>query len=350
MGSTITVSAAPAPRSGSAAQPTAAQAGATWIAHQFTGKDIVTSGSPDPSSTVQAVLAFAAAGVGGAKAKAAVAWLKKNFESYVSSGGVDDAGALAYVILAAQAVGADPTQFGGKKPADDLITRLEGDQQTSGADAGLFGSTDPTYDGAFRQGLSLMALANQGVSSTSAVMEAGITWLQEQQCSDGGWESYRSVSTACAAPDPDSFTGPDTNSTSSAVEGLVAAGASFPVNPLGFFESAQNTDGGFGFIGASSQSPDPDSTAEVIQALVAIKELTNPAFTQGTATPASALATYQQGCSAAAGDRGSYTFPGEDGPNLLATLQAVPGAAEVAFPLKSATMTRSLPKVKCPKA
>jgi hypothetical protein len=40
-------------------------------------------------------------------------------------------------------------------------------------------------------------------------------------------------------------------------------------------------------------------------------------------------------------------FPGIAGPNLLATLQAVPGAAEMAFPLGPQTLQRGLPKLKC---
>ena len=53
--------------------------------------------------------------------------------------------------------------------------------------------------------------------------------------------------------------------------------------PLPFFEAAQDPDGGFGLIGISSpsttQPSDPDSTGEVIQALVALKQLSNAAFT-----------------------------------------------------------------------
>ncbi|HXQ60029.1 MAG TPA: prenyltransferase/squalene oxidase repeat-containing protein [Acidimicrobiales bacterium] len=336
------------------AQPTAAQAGAGWLGRQFHGAFIGTKSTPDPGSTAEAVLAFAAAGAGGTKARAAITWLTKHFESYVSPGGVDDAGALATVILAAQvmggrAAGVDPTAFGGRKAANDLVARLELTQRTSGSDAGLFGASDPSFDGAFRQGLSLMALVNQGLGGSAAVA-AGVTWLQNQQCADGGWESYRSdLTTACPVPDPSTFSGPDTNSTALAVEGLVAAGGTFPTSPLAFFESSQNTDGGFGFIGAASQSPDPDSTGLVIQALVALGQQNNAAFTQtGGATPFTALATFQLGCSATKAQRGAYTFPGESGPNLLATLQAVPGAAGVAFPLTAQSIPPALPTLKCP--
>ncbi|HXQ44667.1 MAG TPA: prenyltransferase/squalene oxidase repeat-containing protein [Acidimicrobiales bacterium] len=327
-----------------------AQAGAGWIGRRFSAGGVIrTAGAPDPSSTVQAVLALAASGVGGDEAGAGISWLEKHFESYVSPGGVDDAGSLAYVILAAQAMGVRPTKFGGKAKANNLIVRLEATQRTTGPDAGLFGSSDPTYDGAFRQGLSLMALANQKIAN-----RLGVTWLQNQQCSDGGWEAYRSEPTVpCPAPDPSTFTGPDTNSTSLAVEGLVAqktvdTGSTFPADPTAFFESAQNADGGFGLIGASSQSPDPDSTGEVIQALVALGELSNPAFTKSPGmTPITALATFQLGCSAAKKDRGAYEFPGVNGPNLIATLQAVPGAAQVAFPLKAQTLQPGLPRLSC---
>jgi hypothetical protein len=321
------------------------------LGRHFRGSVIKSGGKVDPSATAEAVLAFAASGVGGAKAEAGITWLETHFESYVSPHGVDNAGALATVILAAQSVGVDPATFGGSQPANDLVTRLENTQQTSGSDAGLFGSSDPTYDGAFRQGLSLMALATQGMANP-----AGVAWLQDQQCSDGGWEAYRSDPTvACVAPDPTDYAGPDTNSTAQAVQGLVAqeglgvAGASFAVDPTAFFESAQNTDGGFGYIGAASQSPDPDSTGEVIQALVALGQLSNPVFTQpGSATPLTALASFQLGCSASRAQRGAYVYPGEAGPNLIATLQAVPGAAEVAFPIGPQTPAPALPRMSCP--
>jgi hypothetical protein len=349
VGTTVPASASPARASvAPAGSAGAAQVGAGWIGRQLSpGGDIITAGKADPSATVQAVLAFAASGVGGHKADAAITWLKKHFESYVSPGGVDDAGSLAYVILAAQAMGDNPKEFGGTGASNNLVQRLVNTQRTTGSDAGLFGAQDPTYDGAFRQGLSLMALANAGMSNA-----AGVTWLQDQQCSDGGWESYRSdLGTPCPAPDPGTFTGPDTNSTSLATEGLVAQGAVDTTENHAittFFESAQNTDGGFGLIGASSQSPDPDSTGEVIQALVALGQLTNPAFTQSGGTPPTALETFQLGCSAKASHRGAYIFPGEKGPNMLASVQAVPGAAEVAFPLEAQTLRPGLPRLTCP--
>ncbi len=343
--------ASPRSQTSTPAPVTAAQAGAGWLGRQFKGHAFIgTKRKPNPGSTAEAVLALAAAGVGGTTATAAIGWLEDNFESYVSSGGVDDAGSLATVILAAQAMGVDPTTFGGHQAANNLVARLEATQQTTGSDAGLFGTQDPEFDGAFRQGLALMALANQGISNS--VTAAGVSWLKNQQCSDGGWMSYRAATGSgnpCSPPDPATFSGPDTNSTALAVEGLVASGASFPANPTSFFVSAQNSDGGFGYIGASSQSPDPDSTGLVIQALVALGQLGGACVhpVRG-ATPLSALETFQFGCKASSSRRGAFVYPGVKGPNVLATLQAVPGEAQVAFPLTAQTLQPGLPKMKCP--
>lgn len=351
LAATMTSMPAPAGASPSSGGPpvTAAAAGAGWIGRQFK-KDAIPEkgGGGNASYTAQAVLAFVAAGVGQQTAENAITWLEQHDESYVSPGGTDDPDALSLVALAAVAMGVDPRKFGGTAPEDDLIARIEATQQTSGPDAGLFGTQDPTYDGAYRQGLALMALATQGIDNP-----AGVAWLQDQQCADGGWQSYRSdTSEPCDPPDPSTFTGPDTNSTTLAVEGLVAQGASFPVDPLGFFESAQNSDGGFGFIGSSSEEPDADSTGLVIQALVDLGQLHNPAFTQsGGATPMSALDTFQLGCSATKAHRGSFAYQpsakGKLAPNMLATLQAVPGAAEAPFPLSPKTLAGGLPRLSC---
>src|SRR5579871_3956655 len=59
---------------------------------------------------------------------------------------------------------------------------------------GLYGVQDPTYDGAYRQGLSLVALETAG----KAPDPTAVTWLLDQQCSDGGWQPVRTdLSVAC---------------------------------------------------------------------------------------------------------------------------------------------------------
>ena len=84
---------------------------------------------------------------------------------------------------------------------------------------GLYGAADPTFDGVFRQSLALLGLAANEI----APPRAAITWLLDQQCTDGSFQAYRAdLSQPCAKADPVNFTGPDTNSTAVALMALMA--------------------------------------------------------------------------------------------------------------------------------
>ncbi len=84
---------------------------------------------------------------------------------------------------------------------------------------GLYGAADPTYDGVFRQSLAIMGLAANDI----APPRSAITWLLGQQCADGSFQAYRAdLTQPCAASDPVTFTGPDTNSTATALMALMA--------------------------------------------------------------------------------------------------------------------------------
>ena len=50
-------------------------------------------------------------------------------------------------------------------------------------DTGLYGSQDPTYDGAFREGLAIAGL----VAVDRKVPKSAVSWLLAQQCSDGSF-------------------------------------------------------------------------------------------------------------------------------------------------------------------
>ena len=52
-------------------------------------------------------------------------------------------------------------------------------------DAGLYGSSDPTFDGVYRQSLSVLALE----ASDRKVPASAIKWLKKQQCADGGFDA-----------------------------------------------------------------------------------------------------------------------------------------------------------------
>jgi LPXTG-motif cell wall-anchored protein len=307
-----------------------AVSGARYLAGLIGSKGYLTSsdGSPDDPNTANAILAMHAAGFGGIAAHAAESYLQAHRDAFVTRNGQDDAGRLATAILAAHAEGTNPRQYGGTDAHADLVGRLLATQRTTGKDAGLFGSTDPSFDGAFRQGLALLALSSVGQRNAPA-----LAWLQAQQCAGGGWESYRAdASVACGKTDPAAFSGPDTNSTALAVEAFVAAGVAPAHDPLPFLHGQQSSGGGFASFGGPTIAADPDSTGLVLQALVALGQ--NPAgasWTRPGGTPFTALAGFQLSSGAAAG---AYFFDTKSRkPSVLATVQAVPGAAGAPLPI-----------------
>ncbi len=113
---------------------------------------------------------------------AAVAFLQAHVDDYVGAPGETTASARSAIfLLLADAAGVPGTDFGGQ----DLVARL---QATLGDfEPGLYGATDPSFDGAFRQGLAILGLVSQGVAPDASAT----TWLTDQQCTSGGWEAYR---------------------------------------------------------------------------------------------------------------------------------------------------------------
>ena len=337
-----TSSRAGAATSSRAGAATSSRAGAGYLARQIDagGGHIVSFGAADITNTAYAVLGLHAAGVGAIEGAKAIAFLKTQVAAFVGSDGKDDPAALGYTIMAAVASRQDPRHFGGRQPVNDLVTRLLATERRSGPDIGLFGSADPTFDGSFRQGVALSALSAAGVGRLKAFLPA--VWLARQQCADGLWTSYRPDTTVpCPVADPNTFAGPDTNSTSMAVQGLAA----YRVHPNALRTAisllhVKSSDGGYPFLAATGQPSDPDSTALVIQALLA--EHIKP----GTA--AGALASFQLGCSDPVASRGGYFFPGDRSANVIASVQAVPAAALKTLPLGPSSLSASVPTTTCP--
>ena len=332
----LTALAAPTPASATTPLPSlpqtaAAQAAANWLAGQVTPGGYIASttvpGTANLDATANAVLALASAGVDGAQASSMITYLQGQVNNYVTVSSADGPGQLALLILDAHAMGLSPTSFGGT----NLVSRLLATQRTTGVDAGLFGVQDPTFDGAYRQGLSLAALAAAGVTSGAAVTSAE-TWLTGQQCKDGGWTSYINSFNPCNGK-PADFEGPDTNSTALAVQGLEAQHALAPAaakSALNFLDRAQSADGGWGYEPNSAKAPgstDPDSTALVLQALLSLGSSPSSAkLTKNTPDPVTTFLSFQ--ITSGAGT-GAIFFPGTSGPNLLATYQAIPALAGV---------------------
>ncbi len=308
----------------------AAAYGARWAATRVNDAGFVpgATNAPNVSATIETALALQQAAVEKATYDRIVAWLQANVGLAIDPDGTgDSAGNLGELLLIATAAGIDPTSFGGQ----DLKARLAA---TLGQFApGLYGKSDPTFDGAFRQSLALLGLHSVG----GPVPAAAVNWLAAQQCdatvpaAHGGWQPYRAdVGVPCVAPNTTTFEGPDTNSSAMAVQALVATGglgAGARTAALDFLAAAEASSGGFAFIPGGDV--DPNSTALVILAIIAGGE--DPAggrWAKAGGTPYTSLLSWQLGCSAAVADRGAFTSPFSSGaPDALANRQAVWGAS-----------------------
>ncbi|MFI2639916.1 prenyltransferase/squalene oxidase repeat-containing protein [Streptomyces sp. NPDC018610] len=130
--------------------------------------------------------------------------------------------------------------------------------------SGLYGSTDPEYDGVWRQSLALLAQHTAGVRPAARAVD----WLTGQQCANGAFAAFRAEpARAC-----DAKVMVDTNSTAAAVQALAALGGHDAATgkALAWLKSAQNKDGGWGYTPGGPS--DTNSTSVVIGALSAVGE------------------------------------------------------------------------------
>ncbi len=137
--------------------------------------------------------------------------------------------------------------------------------------SGLYGKSDPKFDGVFRQSYALLAQDTAGVKPA----DKAVAWLTGQQCASGGFAAYR----ADAGKPCDSKTMVDSNSTAAAVQALAALGGEDKSlgktvdKSVAWLKSVQNKDGGWGYN--PGLPTDANSTGIVVGALVAAGE--NPA-------------------------------------------------------------------------
>jgi hypothetical protein len=133
--------------------------------------------------------------------------------------------------------------------------------------SGLYGKADPTYDGVWRQSLTLIAQRTLGYRPATEAVD----WLTGQQCANGAFAAFR----AAPAKACDGKVVPDTNSTAAAVQALQAAGGRGAAvgKAVAWLKSVQNKDGGWGYNAGGPS--DTNSTSVVIGALAAVG--TNPA-------------------------------------------------------------------------
>ncbi|MDV9176430.1 prenyltransferase/squalene oxidase repeat-containing protein [Streptomyces sp. W16] len=125
---------------------------------------------------------------------------------------------------------------------------------------GLYGTSDPTYDGVWRQSLAMLAQDAVGVEPA----DKAVAWLAGQQCANGAFAAFRAdPGKAC-----DAKVMVDTNSTAVAVQALSTLTVSYDAQvakAVKWLKSVENADGGWGY--SPGGASDANSTAVVMGAL-----------------------------------------------------------------------------------
>jgi len=198
-------------------------------------------------STADAVLDMTATGYDGVAD--AIGYLRRQ----VRRGNVVGVGLTAKVVMAVEAAGADPSNFGGT----DLLTAITGSEKPSGRFAGAT---------VFDQALAILALRSAALKPSASEL----TWLGDAQCPDGGWQFDRPHRAAENAhcrdkSDPSDFFFSDTNTTAYAVMALQDL-SGLTADPFAFLDAIRDpTYHGWGYTWGFRRT-DANSTALVIQA------------------------------------------------------------------------------------
>ncbi|MFC9299835.1 prenyltransferase/squalene oxidase repeat-containing protein [Streptomyces albidoflavus] len=176
--------------------------------------------------------------------------------------------------------------------------------------SGLYGDSDPTYDGVYRQSLALLAQHTAGVEPAAKAVD----WLTGQQCADGSFAPFRADPSA----DCDAKTPVDTNQTATAVQALAALGGHDEVvgKAVDWLKSAQNNDGGWGYMPGGDT--DTNSTSLVIGALAATGSKADAVTSKKDKTPGDALLGLSLKCA----DGGAFAFQPEKNGDLTANEDA----------------------------
>jgi hypothetical protein len=275
----------------------ALQAALTWLAGEQRSDGGFSNGfsdASDPGTTADIVVGLAAAGQDPAE------WVRSEnspidfLENSAADGFADGPGLVAKVVQAVLAAGRDPRSFGGQ----NLVMVLQ---------AGFDASTG-WFGGPYDTSLTLLGLDTAG----EAIPEAAVERLVAARLEDGSY-SFSGDRTAGAG---------DTNTTSLAVQSLLAVGRSEEIAlSLEYFRSQQNDDGGWTYQKPSSfgEETDSNSTALVILALDAAGERLSQ-----WGDPTAALLALQQ-------PEGGFAYNSSTpGNNLLATVQVLPALAAAA--------------------
>jgi hypothetical protein len=256
------------------------------------------------------------AAAGGYDPKVLATSAGKSVVDYLAAGAAkacttSNPGGCGELIQAVVAAGDAPKSFGG----EDLLTTLSSAYDPT---TGEYGDGE-----AFTQALAIQGL----VAAGAQVPAAAVQFLVTAQDSDGGWDYEDDANDPKAATDFDTS---DTNSTSMVLMALDAAGDhGRDRSALAWLAIQQDQDGGFPY--QAGDGSDPDSTALVIQAIIATGgDPSSAAWSKGGKTPLDHLTSTQD-------KDGGYTFPGKTGPDAFTTSQVPPALEGVAFPVRFAS-------------
>lgn len=194
--------------------------------------------------------------------------------------------------------------------------------------SGLYGSTDPMYDGAYRQSLSLLALVGAKVKPAPSAIE----WLASQQCADGGFVSFRAdLSVPCDTTQEDS------NSTAIAAAALQVVGKkAIATKGAAWLLAHRNKDGGIGYNPLAPVTAEYDPTTSDANSTGLMFFAFNTIYpTKYKNAATSVLGKYQVACSDGAGKSGALDYQRSDAltANDYATAQAAFAFTGVALPL-----------------
>ncbi len=246
----------------------------------------------DLSTTADAVLAAASAGLDPSNWRADGASPIEFLASRVAGGELSEPGQAAKISLALSATGLDPSRFNGT----NLLAMIEASYDSA---TGFIGS------GPFDTGLAILALARSG----APLPDGAIDKLVAARLDDGSY-AFSGDRTPGAG---------DSNTTAVVVQALAAAGrVEETAASLDYLRSVQNADAGWAFQKPSEFGEDTDanSTALVLQALLAAGE-----DLADWENPIRTLLTLQE-------PNGAFAFNASTpGGNILATIQAIPALA-----------------------
>jgi hypothetical protein len=273
-------------------------------------------GSPSVGGSLDAMLAFSAAGYNPAGVSASGASALDFLAAEIFGYTRDISGTLfpaqtGKAILALAGAGADPTAFEANPGGTlDLVAELAttydpatGAYSTT-AEQG-FSSGAPTP---ISQSLVILGLAAAG----APIPAEAVTYLAGLQGEDGAWGGIDTTGLALQALRAGGLAGD-----SPAIQQAVA-----------YLRAQQDEQGGWG---------NPNSTAYAIQGLIAAGEDPATAWRKGGRSPFEALALYQKpdGPFTYTWEEGSFFTPGAT--NDLATWQTIPALLGRAFPLSATT-------------